>query len=339
MTPALRAEVDLSRDCVLGIMDFGYVPYALGDTMTWLTNLQVMAHLNDVSSVEIVILARPERPSSRLQRAINAYSYVQALEALFPAFLCCPMLRSVRVYERFPSFAQRILGVAIARSATWPSLVSHFREELDFSTHKQINHFYEQRKYIPVLAPPRGYDAEAAQFHARFLAGRDPVIVNIRRRALSFDPAALQRDSVATAWEEFFCEAERLFPTAIFVIAGGYSEWERDLVRRPNVVIPRAWGYGLGVELSLLLAGTPFMGTSSGFSAAATFSKVPYVITNFEHQSAAYIDLPIGTERYPFATGSQRLNWEPETKDILCSEFARLWRESIAANASGPRGE
>lgn len=337
LKPALTAEVDLSRDCVLGIMDFGYAPYALGDTMTWLTNLQIVAHLNNVSCVDIAIVARPERPSSRLQRSINTYSYVQSLESLFPAFLCCPMLRSVHVYERFRTFAQRILGAAIARSATWPHLMSHFREELDYSTHRQINSFFATKNYIPVLGPPRGYDEEATQFRARFLTGRDPVIVNIRRRALSFDPAALQRDSVATAWEEFFSEAERLFPTVIFVVAGGYSEWERDLVRRPNVVIPRAWGYGLGLELNLLLAGTPFMGTSSGFSAAATFSKVPYVITNFEHQSSAYVDLPIGTERYPFAKGSQRLNWQPETKEMLLSEFSRLWRESIAVDGNGQR--
>ena len=330
LKPALAAEMHLSRDCVLGIMDFGYAPYALGDTMTWLTNLQIVAHLKNVSSIDIAIVARPERPSSRLQRSINAYSYVQAVESLFPAFLCCPMLRSIHVYEGYRNFAQRVLGAIIARSATWPHLVSHFREELDYSSHRQINSFFTTKNYIPVLGPPRGYDEEVARFRARFLTGRDPVVVNIRRRALSFDPAALQRDSVATAWGEFFSEAERLFPTATFVVAGGYSEWERDLVRRPNVVIPRAWGYGLGFELSLLLSGTPFMGTSSGFSAAATFSKVPYVITNFEHQSSAYVDLPIGTERYPFATGSQSLNWEPETKEVLLSEFSRLWDEAIA---------
>jgi hypothetical protein len=330
MKSTLRAEVDLSRDCALGIMDFGYTPYALGDTMTWLTNLQIVAHVNNVSSVEIAILTRPERPSSRLQRAINAYSYIHALESLYPAFLCCPMLRSIRIYERYKPFAQRILAAVLARSATWPHLISHFREELDYSSHRQINSFYRQKKYIPTLGPPRGYEIEAGRFRERFLAGRQPIVVNIRRRALSFDPAALQRDSVASAWDRFFAQAEDLYPTATFVVVGGFSEWERDLVRRPNVVVPRALGYGLGLELSLLLGGIPFMGTSSGFSAAATFSKVPYVITNFEHQSSAYIDLPIGTERYPFAAPSQRLNWEPETEDILLAEFARLWGEAIA---------
>jgi hypothetical protein len=86
----------------------------------------------------------------------------------------------------------------------------------------------------------------------------------------------------------------------------------------------------LGHELTLLLEGTPFIGSSSGFSAAATFSeKTPYLITNFEHQSAAYIGFPVGTARYPFAVGDQSMSWVPETEDLLMTNFERMlaaWR-------------
>jgi hypothetical protein len=44
MNSVLATEIALSRESVLGILDFRYAPYALGDTFTWLTNLQIEAH-------------------------------------------------------------------------------------------------------------------------------------------------------------------------------------------------------------------------------------------------------------------------------------------------------
>ena len=333
MKPALRAEIDLSRDSVLGIMDFGYAPYALGDTMTWLTNLQITAHEHGLKRVDVVIVARPEKPAGRLQPMINSHNYIDALENIFPAFMCAPLVSSIRIYERFAPLSQRILGAMIGRSRSWPGLVAHFRQELDYSSHRKINRFFHDHGYIPRLEAPRGYRAETEQMRRTFLSGRNPIVVNVRRRGLTNDPASLNRDSRASAWGRLFTLAEAEFPSAVFVVVGGYSEWERELVRRPNIFIPRAWGYGLGHELDLLLGGTPFMGTSSGFSAAATFSETPYVITNFEHQASRYIDLPVGTEKYPFAIGYQRLNWQPETEDILIAEFRHIWNTTVLAQS------
>jgi hypothetical protein len=329
MKRSLAAEVELSRDSVLGIMDFRYAPYALGDTFTWLTNLQIVAHNSGRQHIDIVLITLPEMPSSRLQRQITTYNYIQSVEGLFPAFLCCPKVRSIRVYEKFRSSAQRVLAAMIARSGTWPSLVSHFRKDLDYSTHRQINAFYKEHGWIPRLRPPAGFGAETKEFRAKHLAGRVPFVVNIRQRMLTADPAALHRDSASAVWRRFFAAVERSHPSAVFLLAGGVSEWERPTARLSNVVIPRMHGYGLGHELTLLLEGTPFIGSSSGFSAAATFSeKTPYLITNFEHQASAYVGMPVGEARYPFAVGQQSLSWVPETDNILFSYFERVFNAS-----------
>jgi hypothetical protein len=320
----LRAEAGFGDDAVLGIMDFGYGTYSLGDTMNWLTNLQIKAGLHGRPHLDMVLVARPEQPSSQLQPTITAYNYVQALETLFPAFLCAPMTRSIRVYERFGSFSQRVLGALAARMPSWPHLVSHFRQELDFWSHRQINSFYQKRGFIPLLKPPRGYETDTEQFRRQYLNGRDPFVVNIRRAAYKNSPSALQRDSATSPWESLFSTVERRHPSVVFVVVGGFAEWDRSLIRRRNIVIPRAVGHGLGVELSLLLGGVPFMGTASGFAAAATFSETPYVITNFEPQASKVIGLPIGTKQYPFATRDQHLTWEPETKEELLAHFERL---------------
>src|SRR5664280_1654085 len=195
MKPSLAAEVELSRDSVLGIMDFRYAPYALGDTFTWLTNLQIVAHNHNREHIDIVLITLPEMPSSRLQRKITAYNYIQSFEGLFPAFLCCPKVRSMRIYEKFRSSAQRILAARIAQCGTWPDFGSHFRKELDYSTHRQINAFHKTHGWIPRLRAPAGFGPEAEEFRARHLIGRTPFIVNVRQRMLTADPAAPHRDS------------------------------------------------------------------------------------------------------------------------------------------------
>ena len=125
MQPSLAAEIELSHDSVLGIMDFRYAPYALGDTFTWLTNLQIVAHENRREHIDIALVTLPYAPSSRLQRQITGYNYIQSVEGLFPAFLCCPKLRSVRIYERAYPAAQRILAVLAGMSPS--SFHRHFR--------------------------------------------------------------------------------------------------------------------------------------------------------------------------------------------------------------------
>jgi hypothetical protein len=328
MNEIIASEVAFSRKCVLGILDFRYAPYALGDTFTWLTNLQIEANSHPGLPIDLLLVTLPDKPASRLQRNISAYNYVQIIEGLLPAFLTCPSLRSLSIFQSKSKLSQRILGTILARSASWPKLTAHFRGRLDYSTHTRINEFYAKNKWIPRLQAPAGFYTETQRFRAAYLKRRVPVIINIRQRALSRDPAALTRDSSADAWYDFLTQADNRWSEAIFVLVGGFDEWERRFARLRNVVIPRMLGFGLGHELTLLFEGTPFFGTSSGFSAAATFSNVPYTITNFEHRSAEYIGLPVGTKRYPFASEHQWLSWEHETPTLLLNLFERLWGAS-----------
>jgi hypothetical protein len=325
MYPALATEINLSRNCVLGIMDFRYAPYALGDTFTWLTNLQITAHSSGGMPIELILITLPEKPASPMQRQISSYNYAQIMESLLPAFLTCPSLRDIRIFENKKKLSQRLLGAVLARAPSWPSLTAHFRGKLDYYSHNKINAFYAKNNWLPRLQAPWGFHDETKRLRARCLEGRVPIVVNIRQRALTHDPQALARDSVADAWYEFLTQAQSRWPKAAFILAGGVNEWERRFASLQNVVIPRLFGYGLGHELTLLFEGAPFFGSSSGFSAAATFSNTPYTITNFEHRAAEFVGVSVGTERYPFSFEHQWLSWEPETDEVLLDLFNRLW--------------
>jgi hypothetical protein len=317
--------VDASRDCVLGIMDFRYVPYALGDACTWLTKLQIVACENNISNIEIMLVTLPYRPSSPLQPHITQHNYTHVIDCLLPAFLCCDKIRSVRLFEHQRKAMHRIFGAMLARMPSWPSIWSHLNMDLDFISHKQINKFHARNGWIPKLSPPVQYLAEASKFKKIHCDGKRPFVVNIRQSALTRNPAAVNRDSPADVWLRFFKLAEDRWPEAKFILVGGFSEWDRAFSRCSNLTVPRLYGLGLGHELALLLSGNPFIGTSSGFSAAATFSNTPYVITNVEHRAAKFFEVPIGIECYPFGNERQWLSWERETDGLLEALFQRLW--------------
>jgi hypothetical protein len=321
MINPLRPAIDLARRSVTGIMDFRYVPYALGDTFTWLVNLHVVAAEAEMETVEVIAITLPEQPSSPIQPGITSKNYIRHFNHLFPAFTCGPRVRAIHVYERPASVAMRVAAITLARGRSWPGIGSHLCRRLDVSTHRKINAFYAKRKKLPRLRAPRGYAEQTERFKSWAVDRQRYVVVNVRQRAEIDDPtahaAAAHRDSRLDPWLALFDWAASARPDIMFVLVGGYSEWERTLARRSNVVIPRMHGCTLGHELTLLFGADLFLGSSSGFSAAATFSDVPYAITNFEHRSADYIQLPIGTEQYPFATGWQKLIWQPETTELL----------------------
>jgi hypothetical protein len=85
--------------------------------------------------------------------------------------------------------------------------------------------------------------------------------------------------------------------------------------------VPRVLGLGLGHELALVHRADLFMGTSSGFSAMATFCNIPYVITKIEHLFAHYADVRAGDRHYRFGHENQILYWETETRDVLLEFF------------------
>jgi hypothetical protein len=60
-------------------MDFGYVPYASGDTCTWLTKLQIVASRHSLADIEIML--------------------VTLIDRSLPAFLCSRSIKAIRVFE------------------------------------------------------------------------------------------------------------------------------------------------------------------------------------------------------------------------------------------------
>ena len=71
-----------------GILDFTYAPYALGDALTFVSNLQSLCLMYGFEDAELIVLTLPDNPSGPLQnRKIDATNYHHSITGLYPAFL------------------------------------------------------------------------------------------------------------------------------------------------------------------------------------------------------------------------------------------------------------
>ena len=318
---------------MIGVYDFSYAPYALGDALTWTMNLNVGAAEAGVDAIDQYLVIDPSRPACRFQPFIDMHNYRSIIDDLFPAFLCSPRLRSLKIIRHLSSFHLFLLREVVRGRRMWPSFFSHLNRKLDFISHRRIDAFYAKHGYLPWLTAPRGYGAWADAFRRKHCDGRFVVAVNVRQGALSLRPANLFRDSPLPEWRAFMARMASRHPEVAFLLLGGYTEWDRSLYRLPNVFIPRAMGFGLGHELALLQRADLFMGSSSGFAAMATFCNVPYVITKIQHLFAGYIDVPVGGRHYRFGNENQILYWQTETQDVLLGFFEEV-HERLRAKAA-----
>ncbi|WP_029008351.1 hypothetical protein [Azospirillum halopraeferens] len=322
--PALlrRRLLTQPASVAVGILDFSYAPYALGDTITWQVNQLVLARENWIGAVDHLVMVDRYKPANKYQPHITSANYITHLNSLMPALYINPLLRTVRVFHDRDNFQFALMaGWRLGRPA-WPSYDDHFRGALDFSTHRRIDEHYRAHGSIPRLGPPRGFGAWAGRTLADRFAGRFVVAVHIRNTLYTAHPNQFHRNAPLAEWRAFLDRAQRERPDALFMLMGGYDEWDFALANRPNVWVPRREGLGLAHELALMMASDLFMGSSSGFSAMATFSTLPYVITHIEAGAANYIFLDVGTPRYHFGLPNQVLHWPAPDRNDLWSLFS-----------------
>src|SRR5262245_66625657 len=91
----LQAENSSSNSAaLLGVFDFSYQHYALGDLLTNQINLAVIAIERGLRHVDLIVMVNPERPSARQQTIVTRSNYFAHLDNILPVFPCNPLLHS-----------------------------------------------------------------------------------------------------------------------------------------------------------------------------------------------------------------------------------------------------
>jgi ADP-heptose:LPS heptosyltransferase len=325
-------------DALLGIFDFSYQHYALGDLLTSQVNLAIMAIEQGLQQVDIIVAVNPSLPGARKQTFVTPANYIAHLDNILPVFACNPLLRSLQLMRDVQTVNFLLAQHHRDHKPMWPDLKTHLGMRQDFPVdHRSINAFHARNGSIPQLSAPRGHEDWARHFHASELKGRPLVVINPRQSSLTENPTATTRDAPLPVWHAFIDAVAEQRPEVLFVLVGGFQEWEHHLLRRRNVFVPRAWGLRLAHELALLKIADLFMGASSGFATFATFAGTAYAVVNVEHRFAPHAEVRPYDRHYPFAKTNQILTWQRETTDELLSLFRELY--SVPRSDSATKSE
>jgi hypothetical protein len=324
MFEKLAPVLGLRRPCataekppLIAFLDYAWMPYALGDTLTWVENAQVYAQHARACAIDVILLASLQRPAPSWQSHVTAYNFVSSLHGIMPAFFSSPIIRNVHVLEYRQTFYDMVSDLHERGAATWPEVGALVEERVNFISHLSIVEHFRRQGSIPLLVAPRGYEREAAEFVEYYCSGRFRIVISVRQSHLTAMRANPERDSRFEPWAEFIARTAARYPDVIFIVVGQYTDVDRAFSRLPAVIAPRSRGFGLGVELALLQGADLFMGTSSGFAQAAFFGHPSYVVTHVEPRVASHCGVDVGARHHPFGRPDQLLTWTPETVEGL----------------------
>jgi len=331
------------------VYDFELLPYALGDVLTW--NVQTAIRCRDIGRdrVDIYICMDQRYPVSMYQwdlvRPENQWLF---FNELFGAFGTHPCPGNIHIFRNRDELLDKLREIArddppnaaaiadyertVANKEEGDALVEYFTRYVH--SHQQINDFFRRQGRIPLLRPSAGCEPDVSGLLARRFAGKKIVPFHLRLRKLDVGYGgehSYDRDSDFLEWYEFLRTAAQKHRGVQFIALGRLQEKPLELLRLPNVASLRTYGLSLGHELTLALRSDLFIGSSSGFGAMANFSAIPYFITRMNAASCKAYGIDMGVAQLPFATGRQRLVYEPETRELLM----RLLEEGLKESPPG----
>src|SRR5262245_64536223 len=101
----LQAENSSSNSAaLLGVFDFSYQHYALGDLLTNQIDLAVIAIERGLRHVDLMVMVNPERPSARQQTFVSSSNSIAHLDNIVSVLLLDTMLRSFTLVRDMQTF-------------------------------------------------------------------------------------------------------------------------------------------------------------------------------------------------------------------------------------------
>lgn len=303
-----------------GFYDFSYSPYALGDTITWLMNVRVKASEID-SDISLNLFIDPKKPFSKYQNYINEYNYHKYIDEIISILSIVDPFEINLITKRNDWYFQ-IKQALKNKNNTWPSLFNLLINHLDFSSHDNIDNFFKKNEYLPNLYKNNTLSKDLKKLLLK--TKKKIITVNFRQSNFSEYPNSNHRNSSSNDWLNFFSKIGDKYPKYLFLLLGEQSKYDQKFFLLKNILSIRDSGFKLIDELKLILNGYPFFGTSSGFSAVATFSESPYYILKYEHNSSKYVNLKIGDQHFIFAKKNQFLDWDEDNYPNILKKFIKF---------------
>lgn len=328
-----------SKKRILGIWDYRYLPWSIGDPLVFIEMLSILKIKYAAEAVDICIVYDPNNPNGI--RKVERYTEVSVQEYMLeflPIFSTSPYLGSIFQFNSINEFL-RFLKNNIQDYELFPPLsvylAGKYNYRYDTDHLKDIEDFYKTYNYIPFLKVGDKALSWAKNFYKSNIPEDKVAIALTLRGALDGSP----RNANKEAWLKFINECSKSFSEVFFVVLGSREEVFEELRKCKNVLLSKDFGFSIQEDLALIRSSLMYMGTESGINNIARLSDLPYLIFQCPSREPAHrYGLDKG-KNFIFANAKQKtFSIEiPATTDFIFQEFKSLypqldknaWRKSI----------
>ena len=299
------------------IYDFQYLPFSLGDILTWTVHLTVQAQEANWEPEEIRYRHQLRYPHP-MQAFIHAGKGKKYLGELPEAFLFNPLgLKTVEEEESHP------IGECVRTEygRDLKNLREESRRGVDIkkqtrfftrhvASHENLNQYYRRGFKIPPLKTPLPVANQTAKLIHLATGKTDWICLHLRLRGLDtkWGIDDFERNGDPVFWFNLLQTIAASYrQTHAILLMGNTENIPTAFLDIPGVATLRTIGGTLKNDLAAVLGAKAFLGCSSGFAAAANFSRTPYVIFNVTQAGYENYALEPGGTKLPFAGPKQHL--------------------------------
>ena len=316
------------------IYDFQYLPFSLGDILTWTVHLTVQAQEAKWKPKEIRY-RHQLRYSHPMQPFIQPGQGKKYLGELPEAFLFNPLgLKTVEEAEPHPvgdcvltEYGRDLQnlreeskqGIEIKKQTRF--FIRHV------ASHENLNQHYRQGGKIPLVKAPLPVAKQTAKLIRQATGKTKWICLHIRFRGYDqrWDLSDASRNADPVAWFQLLEAISASYHrTHAILLMGEIANYPPSFKEIPGIVSLRAKGGTLQNDLAAVLGAEAFLGSSSGFATAANFSNTPYVIFNVTPSGYENYAIPQNTEKLPFAGPRQFLSGSGQDLEAMVKMARRI---------------
>ena len=332
------------------IYDFQYLPYSLGDILTWTVHQAMQAKMSKWEPKEIryrhqLLYSHPMQPF------VQAGQGKKYLGELPEAFLFNPLgLKTVEEKESHPTQDSILTeyGRDLKNLREESSRGIDVKKQTRFFTrhvasHEKLNQYYRQGGQIPLLKAPVPVAKETAKLIRQATGKTKWICVHARFRGIDkkWGINDVDRNGDPVAWFQLLQTiADSYRHTHAILLMGNIENYPNAFLDIPGIISLRLNEGTLKNDLAAVLGGEAFVGCSSGFAAAANFSSTPYVIHNVTPAGYKNYAVELGGTKLPFAGRKQHIIQKGENhkiihsiiKDVLPNIKRRLVRQKTKSS-------
>jgi len=316
------------------VYDFQFLPFSLGDILTWTVQTAVQAESKNWRPKAIGHRCHLFHPHP-MQPFILPGREKHYLGELSEAFRFNPLGLEVKDVAGRPSSepdpTEYTRDLQRLQKDSGHGIDLHNQTRFFFThvaCHENLNRHHARGKSVPLLQAPQEIARATAQLIRRRTLRRRWICIHIRFRGFDtrWDLSDVARNADPVAWYEFVATLARDFcKTHSILLMGELANYPKSFQDISGVFSLRSLGGSVQNDLASILSADAFFGSSSGFATAANFSATPYTIFNVTPSGYSNYAVANGADRLPFARPRQFLKGKTNSADQMLKMVARVF--------------